>query len=131
MLAVYDPEYGEYQTVCKLATGFSDENLLSFFNALKETEVKQAPRNFRYEIEPDVWFSPKFIWEIKAADLSISPVHTAAIGKISDKGIGLRFPRFIRLRTDKNPTDATSSQQIAQMYNNQSSITLNWEEDLI
>ncbi len=128
---MYDPEYGEYQTVCKLATGFSDENLQSFFNSFKEIEIKHPPRNYRFEITPDVWFTPKFVWEIKAADLSISPVHTAAIGKVSDKGIALRFPRFIRLRPDKNPTDATSSQQISQMYSNQSSITRNWEEELI
>eukprot|EP01137_Pigoraptor_chileana_P015854 Opistho-2@5453 len=75
-------------------------------------------------LRPDFWLEPVQVWEIRGADLTLSPVHTAGAGYVdtgdgngvSARGVSLRFPRFIRVRDDKGIEDATTGQEIASMY---------------
>lgn len=50
--------------------------------------------------------------------MSKSSVHKGAVGRLGEqgRGVGLRFPRFIREREDKKAEGATNAEQIAEMY---------------
>ncbi|PFH31808.1 putative DNA ligase 1 [Besnoitia besnoiti] len=122
LLAVFNPKDETFQTVCKAATGFTEEALQNQHKTLSDHIIshKKPYYDVTSKMEADVWFEACQVWECRAADLSISPVHTAGMGEAaSDKGIGLRFPRFLRVRDDKNPEQATTSTQIIDMYLNQ------------
>lgn len=121
VLACYDPDLEQYQSITKIGTGFSDEVLKEFTDLLKQSVVEERPSDYDCDLTPDVWFTPTQVWEVRAADLSISPLHRAAVGKIDPgKGIALRFPRFLRIRDDKAVEDATNALQVAEMYSSQS-----------
>jgi DNA ligase-1 len=124
LLAAYDETNSEFQSVCKIGTGFSDEFLQEAYKTLSEWELQRPRRDYRTNQQMDVWFEAKVVWEVKAADLSLSSVHMAACGKIAEnKGIALRFPRFMKTRPDKSPEQATSTDQLADMYQSQSAVT--------
>mmetsp|Transcript_41747 Transcript_41747/g.163808 ORF Transcript_41747/g.163808 Transcript_41747/m.163808 type:complete len:734 (-) Transcript_41747:733-2934(-) len=127
LLACYNPESEQYETTCKIGTGFSEEQLTEFSEFYNEKDRIIGGRKSYYvfsgstSLEPDVWFEESQVWEIRCADLTISPAHTAAIGSVDpEKGIGLRFPRFLRIRPDREPQNASTSEQIMEMYAAQS-----------
>jgi DNA ligase-1 len=122
LLAVYDAQEEEFQSTCKIGTGFSDEDLNNFAKFFADHHAPDKPSSYMVDskMSPDVWFDPVTVWEVKFADLSISPVHTGAFGlKQPNRGIGLRFPRFVRLRPDKLVFDCTSNEQLVDMYESQ------------
>ncbi|KAH0838289.1 DNA ligase I [Lanmaoa asiatica] len=120
LLACFDAESEEYQTICKIGTGFSEEMLQTHWDTLRALEMEKPRGDIKVGgAKPDVWFEPKVVWEVLAADLSLSPIYTAAQGLVEERGISLRFPRFIRMRDDKLADDATGPEQIAEMYERQ------------
>lgn len=125
-MGCYDPDRDEYQSVCKCGTGFKDDELIKLTEVMNEHISPVRPSYYNAgggNLEPDVWFHSSVVWEIQAADLSKSSVHTGAMGRIEGgRGIGLRFPRFLRIREDKKSHMATSAEQIADIYHSQAGI---------
>ena len=121
LLGTLDEERGLYTSVAKVGTGFSDEDLAKIPKLLMPYEAQVKPPDVESKMVPDVWFRPHMVIEIIAAELTLSPIHTAAMGRVRPgAGISLRFPKFTgKIRDDKSPQDATTVKEILGMYNRQ------------
>ena len=122
LMASYDQETGKYGTVCKLGTGFDDAFLDNMPSLLDDYKSPTKPASVDAKMIPDVWFEPAVVLEVVGAEISVSPIHTAAMDVVKEgTGIGIRFPRFTgRVRTDKDPEQSTSVNEILEMYEMQS-----------
>lgn len=128
LLACYNPSTEKYETVCNIGTGFSEEVLASLHAQLSPNIIDRPKPFYSHsqgnKDQPDVWFEPKFVWEVKTADLTLSPRYMAAMDALGvGKGVSLRFPRFMNQREDKKPEQATSARQVAEMYRKQEAVT--------
>lgn len=122
LLAVRNPETGILEAVTKCMSGFTDK----FYQANKDKyapgshNVISRPSYVDYNGEPDVWFEPQEVWEMAFADITLSPTYTAAIGLVSEeRGLSLRFPRFLKVREDKSIDEATTSDYLALLWRKQ------------
>ncbi len=118
LMAAYDAESGMFCTVCKLGTGFDDAFLDAMPALLDHSLSEDRPSSVDSEMVPDVWFEPSVVLEVVAAEITLSPIHTAARDVIKeDAGLGIRFPRFTgRVRDDKTPEQCTTVNEIVDMY---------------
>lgn len=127
LLACYNQNNQQFETVCNIGTGFSEALLEDFYNQLESISISRPKPFYSHSSgnkdQPDVWFEPRVVWEVKTADLTLSPRYRAAAAEMDgDKGISLRFPRFLKVRDDKKPEEATTSRAVAEMYRAQEGV---------
>ncbi|KAI5207256.1 hypothetical protein AUEXF2481DRAFT_112595 [Aureobasidium subglaciale EXF-2481] len=148
LLACRNPETGGLEAVTKCMAGFSDvfykanrakydpdagldedDSDADAENQNDKDEEKKVTKNntlgakpsyVEYRGRPDIWFNPQEVWECAFADVTLSPTYTAAIGLVSEeRGLSLRFPRFLKVREDKGIEEASSSDFLAELWRKQ------------
>jgi len=94
---------GKLVPLSRVATGFSDDQLAEVYALLKDTIIAKSGK--------EVTFEPSLVFEVGYAELQASVNY--------DGGFALRFPRFIRLRDDKDITDIETLDSIRDRYRRQ------------
>ncbi|KAL8742265.1 MAG: hypothetical protein Q9190_005229, partial [Brigantiaea leucoxantha] len=132
LLACYNASTQNYESVCNIGTGFSEAILEELHSTLKEITIDRPKPFYSHSAvpkdQPDVWFEPRMVWEVKTADLTLSPRYKAgaeALNDVSERGISLRFPRFLKVREDKKPEQATGSRMVVELYQKQENVAKN------
>jgi DNA ligase-1 len=124
LMAAYDKDADVFRTVCKLGSGFDDATLAALPDRLAPYRVPQRPARADSKLEADAWFEPAVVLEVLGAEITLSPVHTGGQDLVrKGAGFAIRFPRFTgKWREDKGPEDATTVQEIREMYERQQKV---------
>jgi DNA ligase-1 len=124
LLATYEEDEDTFTSVCKVGTGFSDEDLDQLYQILNpKVTIKKNPR-INSEMEADVWFEPELVIEVVASEITLSPIHKAARDKIrKGAGLALRFPKFTgKMRVEKMAEDASTNEEVITLYQGQKKV---------
>ncbi|HJJ28439.1 MAG TPA: ATP-dependent DNA ligase [Methanocorpusculum sp.] len=102
LLACQD-ENGELLEISRVATGIDDAMLGTLYEIFKDKIIAEKGRTVSFE--PDV------VFEVGYAELQRSVNYAA--------GYALRFPRFVRLREDKDVVDIETMESLNRRYSMQ------------
>ena len=113
LVGVMDKDNEVFKTVTKVGTGLTDEEWVKIKKLADKYKIKAVPKNVLIEksLLPDMLIEPRIVLEIGADEISVSQNHTS--------GYALRFPRLIKFREDKNPTEATNLKEIELLFKKQ------------
>ena len=129
LAAVVNEESGMLETIAKIGSGFTEEEMVSLQEMLSKIKVKEKPRELSSRLVPDFWVKPKHVITVAADEITLSPMHTA--GCVGDTGYALRFPRMVGMREDKSPSEATTVREIISMFEMQRSAFCNSKKGLL
>ncbi len=128
LVGVLDEAAGRYVTVAKIGTGLTDEEWKTLYEKSQSARSKEKPKTYEVDrgMECDTWLEPVTVVEIKADEITRSPIHTAGRTmkatrtgggmEVDVAGYALRFPRLARFRDDKRPEDATTLSELKTMF---------------
>jgi DNA ligase-1 len=120
LMAAYNEDEERFDTVCKLGSGFTDEDLTKLPGIFKPYQRPDPHPRVNSLMKPDVWFVPTKVLEIIGDEITLSPLHTCGFGAVREgSGLAIRFPRLVKFREDRTPEDATTNKEILEMYKGQ------------
>ena len=108
LVGVVDQE-NQVKTIAKIGTGLTDAEFKQIKLLADDQAVVKKPEQYDVPktLVPDVWVAPSLVVEIVADELTTSPLHTAKQA--------LRFPRLLKIRTDKSWEQATKLLELAEI----------------
>lgn len=122
LAAAYNPKKDVFESIAKIGTGMSEEMLGELEGMLSKISVKKKPARVVSEIEPDFWVEPRYVIEVRADEITKSPMHSCC--KEKGAGLALRFPRMIHLRQDRAPETSTTNEEVKHMQQIQKRVSL-------
>ena len=107
----------KFKTVSKVGTGLTDEQWRELNKRTKKLQISSKPQEYEVHknLEPDIWAKPSLVVEILADEITVSPIHSA--------GLALRFPRLIKFRDEKSPSEATTLRELEGLFEMQKVLT--------
>ncbi|MFB6216215.1 MAG: ATP-dependent DNA ligase [Candidatus Aenigmatarchaeota archaeon] len=103
MLAVRDPDTGEFLKTGKMATGLTEEQLEEITHKLQDIVVREDGRR--------VYVKPQIVVEVGYEEIQESPKY--------ETGYALRFPRLLRFRPNKGPDQVDTVGRLKSLYDKQ------------
>ena len=130
LLAAYDDETDTFPSICKVGTGFTDEDLDQLYQLLQDKVILKKNPRINSEMEADVWFEPELVLEIVASEITLSPIHKTAMDVVrKNSGLALRFPKFTgKIRLEKTPEDASTTEEVTALYKGQKKVVQNTKQ---
>jgi DNA ligase-1 len=117
---VYDEKADLFKSVAKIGSGLSEEKWVEIRKILDKTKTDKKPARVDSILQADVWTTPKYVFTIRADEITKSPIHTAA--QEGGVGLALRFPRIEGWIRDKKAEDSTSVKELKEMFKMQKKV---------
>jgi len=118
--AVYDEKSDLFKSVAKIGSGLSEEKWVEIRKLLDKTNTVKKPARVDSILQADVWTYPKYVFTVRADEITRSPIHTAA--QEGGVGLALRFPRIEGWTRDKKAEDCTSVKELKEMFKMQKKV---------
>ncbi len=120
LAATYNDRKDIFESVTRIGTGFTEEQMGFFKKELDKVKRSKKPARVVSTMEPDVWVEPIHVVEVRADEITRSPMHMCGKGdydNAEEPGYALRFPRIVNKGfRDKKAEDATTTKEIVGMF---------------